>query len=86
VFARGDSTKLSKNVLPGLKDKFYIVGVAYKPIKSVDLGLVYKNEKVEHGTNILSGADANGSYTIGGSKATNDGKFSEVGVYGQWVF
>jgi hypothetical protein len=86
VFARGDSTKLSKNVLPGLKDKFFNVGVAYKPIKSVDLALVYKNEKVEHGTNTLSGANANGSYTIGGSKATNDGKFSEVGIYGQWVF
>lgn len=86
VFARGDSTKLSKNILPGLKDKFFLVGAAYKPIKSVDLGLVYKNEKVEHGANVLSGADANGNYTIGGSKATNDGKFSEVGIYGQWVF
>jgi hypothetical protein len=86
VFARGDVTKLSKDVLPGLKDKYFNVGVTYKPIKSVDLALVYKNEKIEHGTNSLSGADANGSYTIGGTNATNDGKFSEVGLYAQWVF
>jgi hypothetical protein len=86
VFARADDTKLSKDVLPGLKDKYFNVGVAYKPIKSIDLALVYRNEKVEHGTNTVSGADANGSYTIGGTNATNDGKFSEVGIYAQWVF
>lgn len=86
VFARADNIKLSKDVLPGLKDKYFNVGVAYKPIKSVDVGLVYKNEKIKHGTASISGADANGSYTIGGTNATNEGKFSEVGLYVQWVF
>ncbi len=52
----------------------------------MDLGLVYKNEKIEHGTATISGCRRNGSYVIGGSNAGNDGKFSEVGVYVQWVF
>jgi hypothetical protein len=86
VFARADDVKLSKDIAPNLKDKYFNVGVAYKPIKSVDLGLAYKNEKIEHGTATISGADANGSYVIGGSNSSNDGKFSEVGVYVQWVF
>ena len=86
VFARGDVSKLSKKVLPGLKDRFFLVGVAYKPIKSVDVALVYKNEKVEHGATSIGSGDANGSFTVGGSKAINDGKFSEVGLYAQWSF
>ncbi len=86
VFARADDVKLSKDIAPELKDKYFNVGVAYKPIKSVDLGLVYKNEKIQHGTASISGADANGSYVIGGSNGNNDGKFSEVAVYVQWVF
>jgi hypothetical protein len=86
VFARGDVSKLSKKVLPGLKDRFFLVGVGYKPIKSVDVALVYKNEKVEHGATSIGSGDANGSFTVGGSKAINDGKFSEVGLYAQWNF
>lgn len=86
VFARADSTKLSEDVSPDLKDTYFNIGVAYKPIKSIDLGLVYKNEKVQHGTASISGADANGNYIIGGSNSANDGKFSEVGIYCQWVF
>ena len=86
VFARADDIKLSKDIAPDLKDKYFNVGVAYKPIKQVDLGLVYKYEKVEHGTATISGADANGSYVIGGSNGQNDGKFSEVGLYVQYSF
>jgi len=86
VFARGDNTKLSEDVARNLTDRYYNIGFAYKPIKSVDLALVYKNEKVDHGANSLSGADANGSVTIGGSTGLNDGIYSEVGVYVQWVF
>lgn len=86
VFARADDTKLSKDVLPGLKDKYFNVGVAYKPIKAVDIALVYKNEKVEQGSASIGGGNVNGSYLIGGSNATNEGKFSEVALYAQWVF
>jgi len=67
VFSRYDDAKLSANVNPNLRDEYYNIGAVYKPIKPIDVALVYKNEKVEHGINSVSGADANGSYTIGGS-------------------
>jgi len=85
VFARYDHAKLSKDVAPDLKDDYFNIGVAYKPLKTIDLALVYKNERVNNGTNSISGADANGSYTIGGA-AAQDGHFDEVGFYAQWSF
>jgi hypothetical protein len=84
VFGRYDHTKLSKDVAPNLKDDYFNVGVAYKPLKTLDLAFVYKNEKIENGTNTISGGDANGSYTIGGANGTRDGHFDEVGFYAQW--
>ncbi|MEA3180787.1 MAG: hypothetical protein QOI59_4310 [Gammaproteobacteria bacterium] len=86
VFGRYDHTKLSKDVAPDLKDDYFNLGVAYKPLKTIDLALVYKNEKVKNGTNTISGADANGSYTIGGANGTRSGHFNEVGFYAQWSF
>ena len=59
---------------------------AYKPLKTIDLALVYKNEKVQNGTNTISGADANGNYTIGGANGLRSGHFDEVGFYMQWSF
>jgi len=85
AFGRYDHAKLSKDVAPDLKDDYFNIGVAYKPLKTIDLALVYKNEKVKNGTNTISGADANGSYTIGGASA-HDGHFDEVGFYAQWSF
>jgi hypothetical protein len=81
VFARYDDATLSKDVLSSLKDKYFNVGFGYRPLKQVGLALVYKYEKVDHGVMSISGADANGSYTIGGKNAASNGKFSEVGVY-----
>jgi len=86
VFGRYDHAKLSKNVAPNLKDDYFNIGAAYKPLKTIDLAVVYKNEKVKNGTNTISGGDANGSYTIGGANGTRDGKFDEVGFYAQWSF
>jgi hypothetical protein len=86
VFGRYDHTKLSKDVAPNLKDEYFNIGAAYKPLKTIDLALVYKNEKVTDGTNSISGADANGSYTIGGANGTRSGHFNEVGFYAQWSF
>jgi hypothetical protein len=86
VFGRYDHTKLSKDVAPNLKDDYFNIGAAYKPLKTIDLALVYKNEKVKNGTNSISGADANGSYTIGGANGTLNGHFDEVGFYMQWSF
>ena len=91
VFARYDDLDLSKDVAPNLKDKYFNVGVDYKPLKAIDVALVYKNEKVDNGTFAPGTADGNGSYTIGGvagtpTAAPTDGKFGEVGIYVQWKF
>lgn len=86
VFARYDDAKLSKDIDPNLKDKYFNAGVDFKPIKALDLALVYKNEKVTDGETSISGADANGSYAIGGANALTSGKFDEIGIYSQFVF
>ena len=86
VFARYDSVNLSENVLPNLKDKFYDAGIDYKPLKSLDLALVYKNEQVYDGAATIGSADANGSYVIGGATSTTSGTFREIGLYAQYRF
>jgi hypothetical protein len=86
VFARYDHAKLSKDIAPNLKDDYFHVGASYKPIKTIDVALVYKHEKVKNGATTLSSADANASYTIGGVNGLTDGTFDEVGVYLQWSF
>jgi hypothetical protein len=86
VFGRYDGAKLSKEAAPNLKDTYFNAGVAYKPLKTLDLAFVYKHEKVENGSTSVSGADANGSYTIGGANGTRDGRFEEFGLYAQWGF
>src|SRR5262249_47974052 len=86
VFGRYDHAKLSKDVAPNLKDDYFNIGAAYKPLKTLDLAVVYKNERVKNGTNTISGGNANGSYTLGGANGTRDGHFDEVGVYAQWSF
>src|SRR5205807_9689101 len=48
VFTRYDNAKLSANVNPNLRDQYYNIGAVYKPIKPLDVALVYKYEKVEH--------------------------------------
>jgi len=86
AFARYDNAKLSANVNPNLRDEYFNLGAVYKPIKPLDLAVVYKNEKVEHGSNTISGANANGSYTIGGATSSRYGRFSEYGVYAHYKF
>lgn len=91
IFARYDRAKPSEDITPNLKDTYFHLGVDYKPIKKVDIALVYKNEKVDNGAISIGSADGNGSYTIGGTGVagtgvTTSGKFSEVGVYAQVAF
>jgi hypothetical protein len=77
AFGRYDWVKPRKNALPGLKNRYFNVGVQYSPAKIVDLALVYKREKANNGTISTS----NG--TIGGS---TDGTYDEFGLFGQFRF
>jgi hypothetical protein len=77
AFGRYDWVKPRKDALPGLKNRYFNVGVQYSPAKIVDLALVYKREKADNGTISTS----NG--TIGGS---TDGTYDEVGLFGQFRF
>ena len=81
VFGRYDTAKLSKDVAPNLKTTYYDLGVAMKPIKPLDVALVYKNEKVKNGSTSVSGFDAGQSITIGGATGAYSGKYEEVGVF-----
>ena len=74
VFGRYDYEKPNKTTAPSKKDGYFNVGVNFEPVKIVDLSLVYKRDKVEHGS--LS----TGNGTIGGAV---DGTFDELGLFGQ---
>jgi len=86
AFARYDNAKLSAGVNPRLRDEYFNLGGVYKPIKPLDIALVYKNEKVEHGSNTISGGNANSSFTIGGANSNRYGRYSEYGVYAHYKF
>jgi len=77
VFGRYDWVRPSRDVNPDLKDHYYNVGVDFKPIPPIDLALVYKRDRVRNGFLPTS----NG--TIGG---IDSGKYSEIGLFGQFAF
>lgn len=81
VFGRYDNAKLSKNLASGLEDKYFDVGLEAHPIKSVDVALVYKHEKMEGGL-----ATASYSTTNGSAFSEADGKYDEVGIWTQVSF
>jgi hypothetical protein len=59
------------------KDRYFNVGLDYKPINPIDLALVYKHERTNNGFISTS----NG--TIGG---LDHGSYDEIGLFGQLVF
>ena len=77
VFGRYDWVKPSRDLNPSLKDRYFNLGLNYKPIQPLDLALVYKRERANHG--LISTSNGN----IGGLK---DGTYDEVGLFGQFVF
>ena len=77
AFGRYDWVKPNEDTHPALKGHYFNVGVDFKPIKAIDLALVYKRDRAENG--FLS--TSNG--TIGG---INDGTYDEIGLFGQVVF
>ena len=81
VFGRYDWVRPTQVVLAGTsgaaRDNYFNAGINYKPIAPLDLALVYKHERTDHG--FLS----TGNGTIGG---LDHGNYSEVGLFGQLVF
>jgi hypothetical protein len=77
VFGRYDWVKPSKDLNPDLRDQYFNVGLNYKPIKQLDLALVYKRDRAKNGFI----ATSNG--TIGG---IDDGTYDEFGLFTQFAF
>jgi hypothetical protein len=77
AFGRYDWVKPNEDTNPALKDHYFNLGVDFKPIKAIDLALVYKRDRAENG--FLS--TSNG--TIGGA---NKGTYDEVGLFTQVAF
>ena len=81
VFGRYEWVKPTDNTIAltdgPVKDRYFNLGVDYKPLPSLDFALVYKREKASNGTISTS----NG--TIGG---LDHGTYSEIGLFGQLVF
>ena len=80
IFGRYDWVKPTGHTNPDLKDHYFNVGFNYKPIKEIDLALVYKRDRANNG--FLS--TSNG--TIGGTNLVTDGTYNEVGIFGQFAF
>jgi hypothetical protein len=80
AFGRYDWVKPNKNTNPALKDRYFNVGLDFKPIAPLDLALVYKRDRAENG--FLS--TSNG--TIGGLNNSTSGTYKELGIFGQFVF
>jgi hypothetical protein len=81
AFGRYDWVRPTQVVLAGTdgaaRDRYFNLGVDYKPIAPIDLAVVYKHERTDHG--FLS--TSNG--TIGG---LDRGSYNEFGLFGQLVF
>jgi hypothetical protein len=77
AFGRYDWVKPNEDTNPALKDHYFNVGVDFKPIKAIDLALVYKRDRANNG--FLS--TSNG--TIGG---VNRGTYDEIGLFTQVAF
>lgn len=77
VFGRYDWVKPSTELNPALRDRYFNIGLNYKPIKQIDLALVYKRDRAKNG--FLS--TSNG--TIGG---IDQGSYDEFGLFSQFAF
>jgi hypothetical protein len=77
VFGRFDWVKPNMDTNAALKDEYLNAGVNFKPLKEIDLALVYKRDRAENG--FLS--TSNG--TIGGIM---EGTYHEFGLFTQVAF
>jgi hypothetical protein len=74
VFANYQWAQPNQKTNSALKDNYFNVGVSYSPVQIVDIALVYKRDRVDHG--LLS----TGNGTIGGS---HNGTYDELGIFTQ---
>jgi len=84
VFGRYDWVKPNKYTNDSLKDDYFNVGVSFKPVKGVDMALVYKRDKAQDdslGLPVATISTSNG--TIGG---VHSGTYDEVGLWAQVKF
>jgi hypothetical protein len=77
IFGRYDWVKPNETTNPALKDNYFNVGLNFKPLKAIDLALVYKRDRAENGFLPTS----NG--TIGG---VDSGTYEEIGLFSQFAF
>lgn len=81
VFGRYDDVKLSKDLAPGLEDRYFDVGLEAHAIKNVDVAVAYKHEKMDGGP-----AGSSFSTTNGSAFNEADGKYDEFGIWTQVSF
>jgi hypothetical protein len=77
IFGRYDRVKPNEKTNPALTDNYFNVGLNFKPLKAIDLALVYKRDRAENGFLPTS----NG--TIGG---VDSGTYEEIGLFSQFAF
>jgi hypothetical protein len=77
LFGRYDWVKPNEKTKDSLKDNYFNVGLNYKPMKAIDLALVYKRDRANNGFISTS----NG--TVGGIER---GSYDEVGIFSQFAF
>ena len=80
AFGRYDWVKPNRDTNSALHDHYFNLGVDYKPLPPLDIALVWKRDRANNG--FL--ATSNG--TIGGLNNSTSGTYSEVGIFGQFVF
>ena len=65
---------------PHYDNRYYNVGVQYSPFQMIDLSLVYKHDAGSNG--VFTDQDG----TIGGATNNGSGRYSEIGLFGQFKF
>jgi hypothetical protein len=76
VFGRYDWETPNATTAPSKRQNYYNIGISYEPTKIVDFSLLYKRDRVEHGT-LATGLSAT---AIGGAVS---GTYDEFGLFGQ---
>jgi hypothetical protein len=83
VFGRYDGLSPSQKLASAERYTYYNIGVGYEPVKTIDLGLVYKHEDITHAP--LAGyTDA--TTTLAPTKAGGSAQYDEVGIFTQFKF